>query len=85
MVEPAVAQKRLQWLCTHRSMREMDVILGGFLEQRYETLSPDLAAAFAELAELEDPDLWPLITGKKPAATPEQAEVLQRLREARVQ
>ena len=66
-------------------MREMDVILGGFLEQHHETLSPALAAAFAELAELEDIDLWPLITGKKPAATPLQAEVLQRLREARGQ
>ena len=84
MVDQAIADKRLHWLCTHRSMREMDVILGGFFEQRYETLPPVLAAAFAELAELEDPDLWPLIAGKKTAATPAQAEVLQLLREARV-
>ena len=84
-MDEAEQLNRLRWRCTRRAMLEMDILLGGFLEKRYASLTPEQKAAFVVLADLEDLDLWPLITGKKPAATPEQAEVLQRLREARVQ
>ena len=84
MTELAVEKKRLQWLCTHRSMREMDVILGNFLEQHYPSLPQPLAMAFAELAELEDIELWPLITGKKTVSNTQQLEILGMLRHARV-
>ena len=82
--DSAVAFKRLQWFCTHRSMREMDVLLGGFLDRCYASLPPLQAAAFAKLAELEDGELWPLISGKKAAADLQQEAVLQLIREARI-
>ena len=74
---------RLRWRCTRRAMREMDILLGGFLERHYASLSPELAAAFVALAEMEDLDLWPLITGRRECENPQQAEVLAMLRKVR--
>ena len=75
---------RLRWICNQRSMHEMDVILGGFLEARYLGLPPAQAAAFEKLADMEDIALWPLVTGKQACADPVQAEVLAMLREVRL-
>lgn len=74
---------RLRWRCTRRAMLEMDILLGGFLEHHYASLSPELAAAFVALAEMEDLDLWPLITGRRECENPQQAEVLAMLRKVR--
>jgi len=84
MTDEGVTYNRLRWICNQRSMREMDVILGGFLETRYHTLSPELAAAFVRLADMEDIELWPLVTGKKQCADPLEAEILVMLRDVRV-
>ena len=75
---------RLRWLCNRRSLLEMDFLLGNFLESRYLTLNEEHAAAFRALAEMEDPDLWMMITGKKPCADKAQAEVLEMLKSVRV-
>ena len=74
---------RLRWRCTRRAMREMDILLGGFLEQHYASLSPAQAVGFATLADMEDLDLWPLITGRRECENPQQAEVLAMLRKVR--
>jgi antitoxin CptB len=75
---------RLRWRCTRRAMLEMDILLGGFLEKRYASLSPEQAAAFVVLADMEDLELWPLITGKRECDNPLQAEVVAMLRDVRV-
>lgn len=75
---------RLRWRCSHRALREMDLLLGDFLDARYSGLTPAQAAAFAQLAEMEDLDLWPLITGKRECADAMQAEVVRMLREVRL-
>lgn len=75
---------RLRWRCTRRSLLEMDILLGGFLETRFPDLSPEHAAAFMALAEMQDHDLWPLITGRRECADPFQAEVVAMLRDTRV-
>ena len=79
-----VAVSRLRWVCSQRSMHEMDVILGDFLAARYRSLTPAQAAAFARLADMEDIALWPLVIGKKTCDDPAQAEVLAMLREVRL-
>ena len=73
---------RLRWRCTHRALREMDVLLGNFLDNEFAGLSAEQAAAFVALAELEDLDLWPLITGKRTCADPVQGEVAEMLRKS---
>lgn len=75
---------RLRWRCTRRAMLEMDLLLGGFLEERFSALTPEQAAAFVQLADMEDLELWPLITGKRECENPLQAEVVTMLRDVRV-
>ncbi len=75
---------RLRWRCTRRAMLEMDLLLGNFLEKSFSNLTPTQAAAFTALADMEDLDLWPLITGKKECEDPTQAEVISMLRKVRV-
>ena len=75
---------RLRWLCNRRSLLEMDFLLGNFLESRYLNLSEEHAAAFRALAEMEDPVLWTLVTGKRACSDPVQAEVLEMLRSIKV-
>lgn len=79
-----VTYNRLRWICNQRSMHEMDVVLGGFLDTHYTHLTPAQAAAFAQLADMEDIDLWPLLTGRISCDDPVQAEVLAMLRQVRL-
>lgn len=75
---------RLRWRCTHRALAEMDLLLGSFLENRFSTLTPEQAAAFVVLADMEDLDLWPLITGKQACADPVQGEIVAMMRDVRL-
>lgn len=79
-----VTYNRLRWICNQRSMHEMDVVLGGFLDTHYARLTPAQAAAFAQLADMEDIDLWPLFTGRTRCDDPVQAEILAMLRQVRL-
>ena len=78
-----VEMKRLRWICTHRAQREMDLLLGNFLDKSFSNLSPEQEAAFVMLAEMEDIELWPLVTGKRECQDPAQAQVISMLRNVR--
>lgn len=84
MTTDEVAYNRLRWICNQRSMREMDVILGGFLERRFHDLSPEQVEAFTRIADMQDIDLWPLVSGRKQCEDPSLAEMLVMLREVRI-
>jgi len=75
---------RLRWRCTRRALLEMDLLLGEFLDTQYASLSPEHAAAFVKLADMEDLELWPLITGKQQCEDPSEAAVVAMLRNVRV-
>ena len=75
---------RLRWRCTRRALLEMDLLLGGFLDKHYASLTPAQAAIFSELAEMEDLDLWPLIIGKRECKSSAQAEIVAMLRDVRI-
>lgn len=75
---------RLRWRCTRRALLEMDVLLGTFLDKQFSNLSPEQEAAFVELADMEDHDLWPLISGKRECKDAVQAEVVSMLRDVRI-
>ena len=83
-MDEAEQLNRLRWRCTRRAMLEMDILLGGFLEKRYASLTLEQKAAFVVLADLEDLELWPLITGKRECENPQQAEVVAMLRDVRI-
>ncbi len=53
----------IRWNC-RRGMLELDLVLARFLERHYAALGPSGRAAFGELLEMPDNDLWDLILGK---------------------
>lgn len=57
------ALKRLRWRC-RRGMRELDRMLGGFLEAGFTALKLDQQYAFERLLECEDDQLWDWLSGK---------------------
>ncbi len=52
---------RLRWRC-RRGMRELDVVLVAYLEDRYPDATPAQQAAFARLLECQDPDIFAWLT-----------------------
>jgi antitoxin CptB len=52
-------------------MRELDVLLLRYLEQRYPSASTDERAAFRQLLELPDPEIFGYLVGR--AVPPEPA------------
>ena len=79
-----LAYNRLRWICSQRSMHEMDVILGEFMDKHYPQLNPAQVAAFTKLADMEDIDLWPLVAGRKACDDPALVEILVMLRDVRL-
>ena len=61
MIDAATELNRLRWRCTRRALLEMDILLGTFLEKEYHKLTPQQAAAFSALADMEDHPLWAMI------------------------
>ncbi len=55
-----LAQRRLQWKC-RRGLLELDLVFQAFVEKHLEERD---AAAFNELLELEDNDLWDIVSGR---------------------
>jgi len=56
--------ERLRWRCIRRGLLEVDIALTRFLDHQFAGLNDDQQQAFAELADMEDHDLWHLISGQ---------------------
>jgi antitoxin CptB len=74
---------RLRWLC-RRGTKELDLLLTRFLDESWDDAPPATRAAFARLLELQDPELYALLTGRADAPDPELADVVDRIRVASV-
>lgn len=55
---------RLKWRC-RRGMRELDFLLGRYLEHRYLKAGPEEQAGFRQFLKLPDPVILSWITGKE--------------------
>lgn len=55
---------QLRWR-TRRGMRELDLVLQRYLEQRYPSASPSDKQAFADLLEQADGDLLDWLMGRR--------------------
>ena len=56
------AEARLRWRA-RRGTRELDALLGGWLDQRYAGADAAQRQAFDELLDAQDPDLWDWVMG----------------------
>src|ERR1051325_6683289 len=54
--------KRLRWR-TRRGTRELDALFGGWLDERFAQADEAMRAAFDELLDVQDPDLWDWVMG----------------------
>jgi len=55
---------RIRWRC-RRGLLELDLVLAGFLERRYDGLDGNERALFIELLEQPDNDLLDLALGRR--------------------
>jgi antitoxin CptB len=70
---------RLRWRC-RRGMRELDVLLLRYLEDDYPRASPADRAAFAQILELQDPEIFGYLVGRQAPAEASLANVVARIR-----
>ena len=73
--------KRLRMLARHRGMLEVALLLEPFLRPgELEAMSHEELTAFERLLEIDDLDLWDMVTGRRPPAPEVDPELLARLR-----
>ena len=69
---------QLKWRC-RRGMRELDVVLERYLQQRYATAPLAEQRAFEALLELPDPQLFGFLVRRESPADPEWVNVVSQL------
>ena len=70
---------RLRWRC-RRGTRELDQLLGRWLDQHYLAAPVEAQRAFARLLEHNDPDLWDWLLGHGVPADKEEAILIDEIR-----
>ena len=69
---------RLQWKC-RRGLLELDLVLSRFLEQVAAMSAAELAA-FDELLDYPDTELWDVVSGRSDRFDPRLGGIVSRLR-----
>ena len=76
---PLQTRNRLAWQC-RRGMRELDVLLNGFLTRRYARLDANERDSFARLLEYPDAVLLEWLMGRMIPADKDVADIVQEIR-----
>ena len=75
--------ERLRWRCIRRALLELDITLTRVLDGgEFEKLDDDQQQAFVVLADMEDYDLWDLLTGKAEIDDPRLAHMVALIRKS---
>jgi antitoxin CptB len=77
---PDTELSRLRWRC-RRGMRELDVMLTRYLDRAWPGASGAERAAFAQLVELQDPELFGYLVGRTIPAEDDQRAVIDAMRQ----
>jgi antitoxin CptB len=85
MTEPVQAptdarRRRLLFRATHRGTYENDVMIGGFVRDRLDSLTETEIAELESLLELPDGDLTDWLTGRRPIPPEDATPMLLRIR-----
>jgi antitoxin CptB len=72
----ALARSRLKWKC-RRGLLELDLVLQDFVEKHLQDKDLD---AMNELLELEDADLWEIVSGRSDRFDARHGGIVARLR-----
>jgi len=60
-------RRKLLWRATHRGLKELDLVLGGFAKDHVAELSDPELNEFSEIVSLADTDLFAWLIGERPA------------------
>lgn len=71
-----IMRKRLAWRATHRGIKEMDILVGGFARAHLSKMSEPELLHFANLLELPDQDLLSWATHQTTVPPEHQSEML---------
>lgn len=71
----------LKWRC-RRGMKELDLLLGGYLDRRYDVATPTEQAAFEAVLALQDPQLYAYFTGRDSPDDPGVGAIVERILDA---
>ncbi len=74
--------ERLRWRCIRRALLELDIALTRFLDNGFAKLSDEQQQVFVEMADMEDHDLWYLISGQTECEDPRYLPILLAIRES---
>jgi len=74
--------ERLRWRCVRRGLLEVDISLTRFLDEQFEKLTDEEQQAFVELADMEDHDVWHLISGQAECDDPRISAIVAMLRKS---
>lgn len=58
--------KKILFRCWHRGMKEMDLLLGGFVDRKIDELDEGELCELEHLLTAHDQDLYAWMTGRKP-------------------
>jgi len=70
---------RLRWRC-RRGMRELDQLLGWYLDTRYPQADEAAKEAFATMLDQPDPELWDWLSGRRVPQTAAWREIIDEIR-----
>lgn len=79
MSAETTALKQLRWRC-RRGTRELDQLVGWWLDERHAGASAERQSAFAALLEAQDPDIWDWVMGRGRPVDTEQAAIINAIR-----
>ena len=74
-----IQRDRLQWKC-RRGLLELDLVLAQFLERQVPAMSAAELAAFDELLDYPDTELWDVVSGRSDRFDPRLGKIVSRLR-----
>ena len=74
-------QQRLRWHC-RRALLELDLVFQRFWLKAGDGLGDEDAAALERLLEMEDHDLWELVSGRRDTDDPRLKGIVAQLRQA---
>ena len=71
---------RLRWRC-RRGTRELDALVGWWLDARYAQSDAAAQSAFADLLDAQDPDLWNWLVGRECAPRADWQAIVDEIRQ----
>ncbi|MDO4435965.1 MAG: succinate dehydrogenase assembly factor 2 [Cardiobacteriaceae bacterium] len=72
--------RQLRWLSTRRGMKELDMLLGAYLEHCYPYVSAEEQSAFVALLHYQDPHILDLLFGRLEDENPQRQRLVLFLR-----